>query len=90
MKLTVDGRTVFATTGGTVFDPAKPAIVFIHYTPRSAQHISVVVNYPDLNAAPVWVVHDLGPRNAELRKLAPNRASFDFDEDQLVGVPLLR
>ncbi|HJQ20543.1 MAG TPA: glycosyltransferase family 39 protein [Gemmatimonadaceae bacterium] len=70
--------------------PSKPAIVFIHYTPRSAQHISVVFNYPDLNAAPVWVVHDLGPRNAELRRLAPNRASYDFDEDQLVGVPLLR
>jgi pimeloyl-ACP methyl ester carboxylesterase len=30
MKLTVDGRTVFATTGGTEFDPAKPAIVFLH------------------------------------------------------------
>jgi pimeloyl-ACP methyl ester carboxylesterase len=30
MKLTVDGRTVFATTGGTNFDPAKPAIVFLH------------------------------------------------------------
>ncbi len=30
MKLTVDGRTVFATTGGTEFDPARPAIVFLH------------------------------------------------------------
>jgi len=30
MKLTVDGRTVFATTGGTDFDPARPAIVFLH------------------------------------------------------------
>ncbi len=30
MKLTVDGRTVFATTGGTDFDPAKPTIVFLH------------------------------------------------------------
>lgn len=30
MKLTVDGRTVFATTGGTDFDPAKPAVVFLH------------------------------------------------------------
>jgi hypothetical protein len=70
--------------------PQKPAIVFIHYTPRSAQHISEVFNYPDLNAASVWVVHDLGPRNAELRKMFPNRASFDFEEDQLVGKPLLR
>ena len=30
MKLTVDGRSVFATTGGTEFDPGKPAIVFLH------------------------------------------------------------
>lgn len=30
MKLTVDGRTVFATTGGTEFDSGKPAIVFLH------------------------------------------------------------
>ncbi len=28
MNLTVDGRTVFATTGGTEFDAARPAIVF--------------------------------------------------------------
>jgi pimeloyl-ACP methyl ester carboxylesterase len=30
MNLTVDGRAVFATTGGTDFDPAKPAVVFLH------------------------------------------------------------
>ena len=30
MKLTVDGRTVFATTGGAEFDAAKPTIVFLH------------------------------------------------------------
>jgi len=30
MKLTVDGREVFATTGGTDFDPAKPAVIFLH------------------------------------------------------------
>ena len=30
MNLTVDGRTVFATTGGTEFDAARPAIVFLH------------------------------------------------------------
>lgn len=30
MKLTVDGRAVFATTGGAEFDPGKPAIVFLH------------------------------------------------------------
>jgi pimeloyl-ACP methyl ester carboxylesterase len=30
MKLEVDGREVFATTGGTDFDAAKPAVVFLH------------------------------------------------------------
>jgi pimeloyl-ACP methyl ester carboxylesterase len=30
MELKVDGRDVFATTGGTDFDPAKPAVVFLH------------------------------------------------------------
>jgi pimeloyl-ACP methyl ester carboxylesterase len=30
MNLQVDGREVFATTGGTDFDPAKPAIIFLH------------------------------------------------------------
>ncbi|MBS0519692.1 MAG: alpha/beta hydrolase [Proteobacteria bacterium] len=30
MKLKVDGREVFATTGGVAFDPAKPAVIFLH------------------------------------------------------------
>ena len=30
MQLIVNGHAVFATTGGTDFDPAKPAIVFLH------------------------------------------------------------
>lgn len=30
MNIIVDGRTVFATTGGTEFDPAQPAVVFLH------------------------------------------------------------
>jgi pimeloyl-ACP methyl ester carboxylesterase len=30
MKLSVDGRAVFATTGGAPFDPARPAVIFLH------------------------------------------------------------
>ena len=30
MKFSVDGREVFATTGGAHFDPAKPAVIFLH------------------------------------------------------------
>lgn len=63
----------------------RHSIVFVKYSPRVVQHLSAVFNYPDLTAVPVWVVHDLGARNDELRKLAPDRASFDFEEDQLVS-----
>jgi 4-amino-4-deoxy-L-arabinose transferase-like glycosyltransferase len=62
-----------------------PAIVFIQYSPRFAQHVAVVFNKADLDRAPIWVVHDLGARNADLRRLAPDRASFDFEEEQLVS-----
>jgi hypothetical protein len=61
-----------------------PAIVFVRYSPRFASHIAVVYNHPDLTRVPVWVVHDRGARNEELRRLAPDRKSFDFDEEQLV------
>lgn len=30
MKLSVDGHAVFATTGGAHFDPARPAVIFLH------------------------------------------------------------
>jgi pimeloyl-ACP methyl ester carboxylesterase len=30
MELKVDGRKVYAATGGRVFDPAKPAVLFVH------------------------------------------------------------
>ncbi len=30
MKLKVDGRAVFAATGGVALDPAKPAVIFLH------------------------------------------------------------
>jgi hypothetical protein len=65
--------------------PARPAMVFMQYAPQFAQHLSVVANHPRLEDVSVWVVHDLGQRNAELRALAPGRASFDFDEAQLLA-----
>ena len=61
-----------------------PAIVFVKYMPGVASHVSVVRNHANLEAAPVWVVHDMGARNDELRRLAPNRHSFDFEEAQLL------
>ena len=60
------------------------SIVFVKYTPRTLQHIPVVFNSADLAHERVWVVHDLGARDAELRQLVPDRTSFDFEEEQLV------
>ena len=62
----------------------RPAIVFVRYSARVAAHVGVVRNHADLESAPVWVVHDMGPRNEALRRLAPGRRSFDFEEDQLM------
>lgn len=63
--------------------PSQPAILFVKYLPGNRGHISVVYNFADLERAPVWVVHDLGARNAELRRLAPNRSTHSFDEGWL-------
>jgi 4-amino-4-deoxy-L-arabinose transferase-like glycosyltransferase len=60
--------------------PSQPTILFVKYSDRVRSHFSVVHNFADLEHAPVWVVHDLGERNAELERLAPNRSTHTFDE----------
>jgi hypothetical protein len=60
--------------------PSQPAILFVKYSDRAPGHFSVVYNFADLARAPVWVVHDLGARNAELQRLAPDRSTHSFDE----------
>ena len=67
--------------------PGQPAIVFVRYSQRAPHHVAVVRNHVDLARAPVWVVHDLGARNAELQRLAPNRSVHYFEEDQIVPPP---
>lgn len=63
--------------------PSQPAIVFVKYSPRYRSHLSVVHNFADVERAPVWVVHDLGARNAELQRLAPHRSAHSFEEEWL-------
>lgn len=60
--------------------PSPPSILFVKYNMKYPSHFSVVYNFADLERARVWVVHDLGPRNAELQRLAPNRSTHTFDE----------
>jgi hypothetical protein len=56
--------------------------VFAFYDPKASSHRAVVRNFADLASADVWIVHDLGDRNAELIKLAPNRAVYRFEADR--------
>jgi hypothetical protein len=62
--------------------PNQPAIVFAYYNPRARIHRAVVRNFVDLQAAGVWIVHDLGERNRELMALAPNRAVYYLEADK--------
>jgi hypothetical protein len=79
------GRAAFYRRFAAELKKLPPhSIVFVQYTPRTAQHIDVVFNSANLDREPVWVVHDLGARSAELRARVPDRTSYDFDEDVLV------
>jgi hypothetical protein len=60
--------------------PMHSAVVFIHYAPRIGPHASVVTNSPRLSADSVWIVNDLGARNAELMKFTGARLPLAFYE----------
>ena len=59
--------------------PPEKAIVFVSYPPAQSPHVALTRNEPDLASALRWVVYDRGPRNAELRALAPDRAAYRLD-----------
>jgi hypothetical protein len=61
--------------------PSARSVVFLRYAHRP-HHVALVFNYPDLAERSVWVVHDLGARNAELLARAPGRAAYVFDEER--------
>jgi hypothetical protein len=64
------------------------AIYFIRYgAPRSGRP-GLIRNDPWLAQARDWVVYDLGARNDELRRLAPDRTAFLVDVDARSVTPL--
>jgi hypothetical protein len=56
------------------------AILFIRYAPDHHIDRGLIENRVDLEAAPVWRVHDLGARNVELLRSAPDRIPYLLDE----------
>jgi hypothetical protein len=60
--------------------PDRRAILFVRYTPSHYVHESLIANDPDLASARVWIVFDRGAENRALAALAPDRATYLFDE----------
>ena len=58
------------------------AIVFVRYARSHNDGLSLVRNVPDLKAARIWTVYDRGAENAQLRRIAPRRSAFLFDESE--------
>jgi hypothetical protein len=65
-----------------------PAIVFVRYMPRHAPDLSLIVNTPDAESAPLWTAYDRGEDNQRLMRLAPARRAFLFDEATLTFTAL--
>ena len=65
------------------------AVVFVREGQHPSLNRSLVLNAPDLRRAPIWVVHDLGPRNAELLSLARGRTAYMYDATSRTLLPLL-
>jgi len=59
---------------------ARSSVVFVRCTPGADPHEGLVQNGPGLARARVWLVHDLGERNRELRSLSAGRDSYLYDE----------
>jgi hypothetical protein len=64
------------------------AIVFVRKPPQHTLSQSLVSNVPDLHRARIWIVHDLGPENARLLALAPDRVPYLYDEQRRRLIPL--
>jgi len=81
VRAAIDLRNAFhrAAEAAMARLPPEKAIVFVSYPPSQNPHLGLTRNEPDLASALRWVVYDRGPRNAELRALAPGRAAYRLD-----------
>lgn len=61
--------------------PPGRHVVFVRYTPYIVTTMTILDNEPDLVAARVWFVRDLGPdEDARLLASAPDRSAWTWDE----------
>jgi hypothetical protein len=81
VRTAIDFRTAFhrAAEAAMARLPPEKAIVFVSYPSSQSPHFALTRNETDLTSALRWVVYDRGPRNAELRALAPDRSAYRLD-----------
>jgi Dolichyl-phosphate-mannose-protein mannosyltransferase len=60
--------------------PSPRSIVFVRYGPHHDVNWTLVHNPPDLPDARVWIVYDVDSTEATVRRLAPARTAYRFDE----------
>lgn len=65
----------------------SPGILFVRYSPNIPLNFAIVWNSARLDREPMWIVHDLGARNNELRRMVPERATHSLDIDRMVRGP---
>lgn len=70
--------------------PDPRAIVFVRYSEKHPDGLSLVRNVADPQAARVWTVYDRGTENARLMAIAPERAAYRFDESSWTLSPIPR
>jgi dolichyl-phosphate-mannose-protein mannosyltransferase len=85
VRAAIDLRNAFhrAAEAAMATLPPEKAIVFVSYPPSQNPHFGLTRNEPDLASALRWVVYDRGPRNAELRALAPDRAAYRLETESM-------
>jgi hypothetical protein len=64
------------------------AIYFVRYGPLTSGRPGLIRNDPWLATARDWIVYDLGARNDELRRMAPERVAFLVDVAGRTVTPL--
>lgn len=68
--------------------PASKALVFVRYSPTHLRFNWLTRNELDLSAARIWLLNDIGPRDIQLQRLAPDRRAYIFDEATWTLTPL--
>jgi hypothetical protein len=71
-------RAVFDSALASIGD--RRAVVFVRHDSNHSFFTGHVENNGDLERAPVWLVHDRGDENERLRRVAPNRRPYRYDE----------